>query len=186
MGTDNRSHMVWALGVPVNEGPRRMSQGVQADKERAIGDLTTERPPAPLQWIQPRAVGRPRQPPQPPRRGAYHGFDLILTRGIGLLPNATDRAGGVLVDHGLPPFGHFPATFAAPEQDDGLACLVMDRPQALPFRGLTRREDHHLWPLRTPHGPQRRPPTEVAFVGGVAHVSCAQGVAGRFHRLCVP
>jgi hypothetical protein len=102
-----------------------------------------------------------------------------------MIPGNLDGAGGVFVDSGLQPFGDFPATFAAPAPYDRCARIVIDGPQAVPLRRVTQRGTHDLLPVWAPHGVQRGHPTHVEGVGIVAHVSCAQVVAGRFERLCV-
>jgi hypothetical protein len=148
-----------------------------------MGDFTTELAPQHRNRVQPRAIGRQIQQHQPPRRGADDSFDLIIEMGIGVIPGHIDGTSGVFVDYGLQQFGDLPATFAAPEQDDRFARVVIDGTQAIPFCGLTRRGDHDLLPLRAPHRPQCGHPTDVEFVGIVERVSCSQVVAGLFDRL---
>jgi hypothetical protein len=52
-------------------------------------------------------VGRQVQQHQSPYRGADHGLDCIISRGIGMIPRHVDRAGWMLVDQGLQQFDHF-------------------------------------------------------------------------------
>jgi len=63
--------------------------------------------------------------------------------------------------------GDLLAALATLEPDDGLAGVIVDRPDAVAPVRLGGRKDHHLPPLRAPHRPQRRQPAQVELVGGV-------------------
>jgi hypothetical protein len=172
-----------ALVVTVNECLRRLQQSCQAGKELTMGHFAAALPPQPLNGVEPRAVGRQRQQDQPPGRGTDDRFALIISRGIRLIPGHIDGARGMLVDQGLHQFGDLPAPFAAAEEHDGVAGVVVDGAQALPLVWLPWGGDHAWLAPRAPQGTQGGQPADVDFVGIVEHLASVQLIAGVFKRL---
>jgi hypothetical protein len=149
-----------------------------------MGDFTTEVPPPHFKGgDEPWVVGRHIQPHQPPRCGADHSLNLIISMGIRVILRHRDRARGMLLDQGLPPLGDLPAPFAEAEEHGGFASLVMDRTQAIPLVRLPGGGNYNLLTARTPQGAQGGQSADIEFVRVVKHLAGVQMVEGLFNRL---
>jgi hypothetical protein len=186
MGPDDRQHPGWALVVTVKERLRRLQEGVQGGKERTLGHRTAARSPQPLHRVQPGAVGGPIEPPEPPRCGSYDRPHRIITLGVGVIPGDLDGPGRMPIDHGLPPFGDFPATFAAAEEPHGCTRMIVDGAQAIPLVRLPWGGKHELLAPRAPPRAPGGPPADVQFVRIVKPSTGLQMITGLFHRLFFP
>jgi len=151
-----------------------------------MGHLTAELPPQHLNRVQPWAVRGQVQQDQTSRGCAHDRFDLRIGMRIRVIPGDIDGAGRMLVDQGLQPFGDLPATFAASEQDYGVARMVVDGAQAIPLVGLPSSGNQDLLTPRAPHGAQGGQPTDTEFVSVVKHITGFQRGAGVFNRLFLP
>ena len=134
------------------------------DEQFAVGDFAPQVPPEHLNRIEPRAVGRQVEQHEPSSRAAYYGFDLIIFMSGCIIPCDIDRTRRMLVQQSLQKFSHFLPPFTLTQQNDGLARVVVDRAKAIMLRRLTGCANHDLLAPRTPHGAQRRKPTQVELV----------------------
>ena len=118
--------------VAVEERGRRLHEGVQAGTELTMGHLPAELSPPPRKRGEPRAGGRPVPPDHPPGRGADHRLDVIIGRGIRVIPRHREGARGMRVNQRLPPFGALLAPLAAAAYHHGVARRRGDRAQPIP------------------------------------------------------
>jgi hypothetical protein len=161
---------------------RCVEQHVEGGKELTMGDLTAELPPQHLNRVQPRAVRGQLQQAQPPCRGVDHGLDCIIELGVSMIPGHLDGPGGMVVDHGLQPFGDLLATFAASEQHDGFARIIIDGAQTRALVRLPWGGDHDVLTSRTSQGAQGGQPADMACVRIGKHLTGFQVVAGLCKR----
>ena len=168
------------------EGVRRLEQRVQGGKQLTVGDFTPTVSPQHLNGVEPRAVGRQIQQPQPPCRGTDHGLSCVIGMRICVIPGAIAGAGRMAIDQGLQPFGARLAPRAAAEQHDGVARMIVDGAQPIALGRLPWGGNHDLLTARTPQGAQGGQPTAMAFVRRVTHFTRLQMVAAVFKRLFFP
>jgi hypothetical protein len=129
MGPDDGEDACRVLMVAVEDGVRGLEPRVEGDTQRPMGDVTTAVPPPPGHRVEPRAVGRHVPPHQPPRLGADHGLDLLISMGSGVIPRDLESPRGRRVDQGLQPFSDLPAALTASAPHDRCAGRIVDGPK---------------------------------------------------------
>src|SRR5215207_2432575 len=89
----------------------------------------------------------------------------------------------MLLQKRLQQFGDLRSAFAATDENNRLAAMVVDRADAVSLFGLGGSLDHHLLAHRGPHRLEDGHPTQVELVGVVEDVLFSEVVASLFDRL---
>src|SRR5574341_1586954 len=121
-----------------------INQGLNRNKEFAMGDLTAEMSPQHFNRVEPGAIGRQIEQDQPTRSIPENRFNFVVFMGVGVIQDNIDRAGGMTFQHCLEQLSYFSPPLVATDKDNGLTCVIIDRPKTIAFGGVARCEDHDL------------------------------------------